>query len=228
MLAHDQGARDAIADMIRAAADDVAREQIARLAHEPPITSRIAQRIEDRMRGVQVFGYLVDVVAMDIPDRGPGALEQRLGADLFVAIRVRSLDHVPNISKGLLIQAKSERGRNTAQERSRLMAQCRKMTDRTPKGAYVWTYGSFGVRAVPASELLHFPDSDPRSLSSRNVAEQFRDVLDCVAGDEDLSKDAIFGDGAALGAWVKEMGARTGVAIDVIGPPVSDIDDYRE
>lgn len=172
------------------------------------------------MQNLHINGYLVEVVSADIPDRGPGTLEKRTGVDLFLAIRVRSEDDVMNVSKGILIQAKSEGDGGRAAERDRLLGQCRKMSDRSTKGAYVWVYGSAGVRSVPATEVLRFPNSRVEALSSRNVAEQFRDILDCIAGDEKLANDQIFESAEALGAWIQDYGAKAGVAIDVTGPPI--------
>lgn len=220
MLAHDEFVRNVIADMIRSAADETLTKQLGRGAQEAAISARIAERIEATMQGLHVNGYRVEVVSADIPDRAPGALEKQTGVDLFLAIRVRSEDDVINVSKGILIQGKSEGDGGRAIERERLLGQCRKMADRSTKGAYVWVYGSAGVRSVPATEVLRFPRSRVEALSSRNVAEQFRDILDCVAGDEKLANDKIFESAEALGAWIRDYGAKAGAAIDVIGPPI--------
>ncbi len=53
----------------------------------------------------------------------------------------------------------------------------------------------------------------PDYLAGRNVAEQFRDVLDCFSGDLGLVGPGIFESNAALGAFLDEIAVKRGVAI---------------
>ena len=80
------------------------------------------------------------------------------------------------------------------------------------------------VLALPNGAQFHradmYPQADATALETRNLAEQFRDVLDCVAGDERLASDAIFESADALNVFMREMSARQALAIDVVGPPV--------
>ena len=109
MLNGDTITRDILADLIRGAVDDTVKQQIARRAQEPPISSKIAAMIEARLNGVMVNGHTVSVVVQDFPDRGPGSWENKSGADLYVGIQVASwLRAAPPVAKGLLIQAKKE------------------------------------------------------------------------------------------------------------------------
>ena len=218
MLTHDARTRDVLAELIRSAADEVVTLHYGRLSQEPQITSKIADRIEQQLNGLIIFDHKVDVIVTDMPDRGPGSLEKRTGADLFVAIRVHSEDDVVNVAKGLTIQSKmsGERGKDDKQ----LMGQCQQMVKRSSKGSYVWLYSATGVRSIPASEVLTQPSASVESLASRNVAEQFRDVLDCVAGDEMLANQAIFESPNALRTFMEDLGAEKAVAIDVTSPPV--------
>lgn len=216
MLAHDQPTRDTIAEIIRGAVDDVVTTHISRITQEPAITAKIADRMESALRELSIFGYFVSVIATDIPDRGPGSLEKQTGVDLFVAIRVTSEDGSFSVAKGLLIQGKISVGHRGVKDRKGLREQCEKMVSKSAKGAYVWIYGALGVRSVPASEVLRYPKYWVEDLGSRNIAEHFRDVLDCVAGDEGLAIDPIFESPVALNNWMKDLGAQHGIAIDVV------------
>ncbi len=81
------------------------------------------------------------------------------------------------------------------------------------KGAFIWVYGAAGTHVVPASEVLKVQTVAPEYLEGRNVAEQFRDVLDCFLGDLSLVGPGIFKSDEALGAFLEEIAVRRGVAI---------------
>lgn len=212
MLKGDTVTRDILADLIRNAVDETVIQQTARGAQEPAVTSKIAVRLEQQLNGLGILDRKITVIAQDFTDRGPGSQEKRAGADLFIAIRVE--DTEATISKGLLIQAKWSGGSKSKAEQKKLLQQCNYMLKRTTSaGAFVWLYGSDGVDVVPACEVTARPDGNPETLTQRNVAQQFRDVLDCFQGDPDNAPDMIFDDPFALGGYMADIAARTGVAI---------------
>ena len=215
MLARDKQTRDWLAEAIRGAVDDVVSTHGSRLTQEPQITSKIADRLEQTLKGVSINGYEVKIIASDMPDRGRGALEKRTGVDLFIGIRVRQRETGIEIAKGLLVQGKLD-GPPSRKEQDRLLEQCGKMALRWPKAAYVWIYSSGGASSIPASEILAHPNVPPQMLSSRNIAEHFRDVLDCVAGDETLAISEMFESSDALNVIMQEVAARQAVAIDLV------------
>src|SRR5664279_5001548 len=49
------------------------------MVQEPEITSRICQRVEDRLDGQRVGDYILRVTAQSMPDRGPLSLEKITG-----------------------------------------------------------------------------------------------------------------------------------------------------
>lgn len=228
MLNGDTITRDVLAELIRGAVDDTVKKQLERLAQEPPISSKIATAIESRLDGMTINGHNVSVVVQDFPDRGRGSWESKSGADLYIGIRVESwLKGVPPVAKGLLIQAKKERILKHSRvddppSRSSIepdvVAQCEKMMARTDKGSFIWIYGAGGARVVPAAEVIKQQPVPPEYLASRNVAEQFRDVLDCFSGDVTLVGQGIFDNDTALAAFLEEIAVRRGVAI-TLGPP---------
>lgn len=214
MLRGDTITRDILADLIRSAVDETVIQQKARGAQEPAVTSKIAGQLERQLNGMGVLGRRITVVAQDFTDRGPGSQEKRAGADLFIAIRVE--DSETTISKGLLIQAKWWGGFKSKAEQKKLVQQCSDMLERTTTaGAFVWLYGSDGVDVVPACEVTAQPYLNPEVLKQRNVAQQFRDVLDCFQGDPDNAPEVIFDDPTALGGYMADIAARTGLAITV-------------
>ena len=82
--------RELIACALREVADEVCRDHVRTISQEAQITSRIGQALETRLRGSNFNGYTIEVVTQDIPDRGRGALERRLGGDIYVGIRPNS------------------------------------------------------------------------------------------------------------------------------------------
>ena len=208
-----------LAELIRGAVDGAVTSQMARRAQEPPISTRVASALE-RLDGVAINNYRVTVVAQDFPDRGSGSWEHKSGADLYIGIRVETAGVPFELSKGMLIQAKKAKRivkkslrTSESDDQEDLLDQCGKMLARTDKGAFVWVYSTSGTHVVPASEVLKHQFVPPEYLQGRNVAEQFRDVLDCFSGDASLVAADIFANDAALGAFLEEIAVRRGVAI---------------
>lgn len=220
MLRGDSVTRDMFAELIRGAVDGAVTSQMARRAQEPPISTRVASALEKRLDGVTINDYRVTVVAQDFPDRGSGSWEHKSGVDLYIGIRVETAGVPFAISKGLLIQAKKAKRivktslrTSESDEQEDLIDQCGKMLARTDKGAFVWVYGAGGTHVVPASEVLKQQFVPPEYLVGRNVAEQFRDVLDCFSGDTGLVAPDIFESDFALAAFLEEIAVRRGVTI---------------
>ena len=102
---------------------------------------------------------------------------------------------------------------SASQQQQAFVGQCKKMLARTDKGSFIWIYGPAGTRVVPASEAVEQRGVPPDYLAGRNVAEQFRDVLDCFSGDLGLVGPGIFESNVALGAFLEEIAVKRGVAI---------------
>lgn len=220
LLRGDSVTRDMLAELIRGAVDGVVKSQTARRAQEPPISTRVASALEQRLDGVLINDYRLTVVAQDFPDRGRESWEHKSGADLYIGIRVGTLAAPFAVSKGLLIQAKKAKRIvktslriSESDEQENLLEQCGKMLARTDKGAFVWVYGAGGTHVVPASEVLKQQHVPPEYLQGRNVAEQFRDVLDCFSGDTGLVALDIFENDFALAAFLEEIAVKRGVTI---------------
>lgn len=227
MLRGDELTRDLLAEAIRGAVDDTVKRQLQRRAQEPAISSKIAAALEERLDGLELNGYTVNIVAQDFPDRGRASWEHEGGADLFIGIRVQPPVSIPPIAKGLLIQSKKAQPIGAAHVRQSaprvsggkaqrdLYEQCEKIEKRSPKGSFVWVYSAGGAHIVPASEVLQWGSVPPEFLAGRTVGEHFREVLDCFAGDPDLVGEGIFTDDKALGNFLEEIAVRRGVTISL-------------
>lgn len=232
MLRGEERTRDLLAELIRRTVDDTVRRQLRRRAQEPSITSKIADALETQLNGFEINGYVVTVGSQEFPDRGPGSLEKQSGADLYNGIRVDSPWQPIPIAKGMLIQVKkvrpigkvNMRGIDSEQAATKphgaLLDQCAKMRERSETGSFVWVYDQDGTGVVPASEVLDQRVFAPESLASRDVGQQFRDILDCFSGDPGLIGSDIFEDDEALGDYLREIAVQRGVAINVARPEV--------
>src|SRR6266567_4557283 len=152
-------------------------------AQEPPVTSRIIQAIETRLRHhpIIVGGLRVEVVSVDMPDRRSD-MERLTGADLYVSL-VRRDREFP-VSKGMLIQAKWDKsgGKNRMRQQALNMGL---LSD----DAYVWFYGATGVTCVPALDVLK-PYARLDHLSPRmTLGELLSDALRCNRGDPKIGID---------------------------------------
>jgi hypothetical protein len=198
-----------------------------RRAQEPQITSKVAWEIERRLDGDAVTRFRVSAVAQDFTDRGPGSDEWHSGADLYIGIQINH-DDGESLAKGMLIQAKKtrtdlfrQRDRtllgHVVSEQAALVKQCEKMLRRTkPNGAFVWLYGAAGTDVVPAQEVINNAKMPPELLGRRNVAEHFRDVLDCFQGDPNLAGKGVFDSDEELGIFMEEIAVQRGVALKLV------------
>lgn len=196
-----------VSSRIAEAISDVVRDQYRSGMHEEPdITSRIAQKLEDRLNGKQAGGHRFGVVAQTVTSHGGKSLEKRLGTDLYIVISVKKADG-ETIKKGILVQAK--RADKLSSELKRLRGQCGQMTVITKKGSIVWIYGSDGVVTMKASDV------EAGSLSSSPLTEMFNEVFLCNIGDKRKVPGGDGIDRAAVGELLKKLGARTALLMQL-------------
>ena len=92
----DSENRRMIMEALGNAVDDLVRDLYSdttggvRIGQEPEITSRVCQRLEDRLDNRPVGDYVFRVIAQSMPDRGPSSLEKITGADLMLSISLES------------------------------------------------------------------------------------------------------------------------------------------
>ena len=208
LLESERKTRNKIARLFAQTIDPIVKDHFA-VSQEPAVTSRLGQAIEN-LNGRTRGGYKIHAISQDVPDRGKGSLEKKLGADLYVGFRVSG--EPSDTMKGLLIQSKWD-GPLPPEEFKKLQNQARKIHTKTGEGSFVWRYSHKGVSAVSASQVIGAnPDTYPH-LVSQDTAAHFRSVLDCTAGDLELASEEIFSSRSALLKFLKELAAKTGVAI---------------
>ena len=148
------------------------------MVQEPEITSRICQRVEDRLDGQRVGDYILRVTAQSMPDRGPLSLEKVTGADLLLSV---SLDGPEGFDKTLFVQAKYDRNVN----REELLEACDRMEQHVGKeGTYVWIYESDGVKVLSSHQVRQMQGNTLEGLNGRSVAGLTGRILDCYAGSQ--------------------------------------------
>jgi hypothetical protein len=175
----DKATRERAATILAGVADALAQKLTRRSAQEAPITTRIAQSIEDVLTRNPLEDFDISVSTLDIPDRGSQSLENKCGADLYVNVSVTTKTGVER--KGLLIQAK--RGKGSKKE---LPAQCKKMLKHCSH-AYGWIYNENGVQVVDAQKVVDNPGKQMRRLGLRSSKDMFESVLACREGDRNLA-----------------------------------------
>lgn len=174
--------RQAIAKNIADAANDLVSELYSPLfdgvsdAQEAEISSRLCQRLEDKLDGMQAGEYTFNVVAHSLPDRGPKSFEKILGADIFLSI---SLEGIDGFDKGIFIQAKYDRNI----DKSDLQKSCKKMRRIAgSEGSYVWIYEPSGVKVISSHQVDKMGGNSLRGIQPRTAEGFIKRVLDCHAG----------------------------------------------
>jgi hypothetical protein len=142
---------------------------------EAEISSRLCQRLEDKLDGMQAGDYTFNVIAQSVPDRGPKSMEKLFGADIFLSV---SLDGPDGFDKGIFIQAKYDRSINKS-ELADAVAKMQKTAGR--RGSYVWVYTPNGVRVFSAKQIEDMQDKYFGGQQSRSIEGFTGRILDCYA-----------------------------------------------
>jgi hypothetical protein len=199
-MIENSNTRAVIAEAIGSAVDGLVRDRMEGLVEEPDVTSRIAQRLEDRFDDTVLEGYRIRVITETIPSHGPNSLEKPMGADLYLAVSVEAADGTI-VSKGIFVQAKRSDKLNWPE----LTEQCRRMNLVTKKGSVVWLYKPTGMDVLRSRDVVK-TDTD-----AVNAATFFNQVLECQIGDQRKAPAGAAGDRAKLKAMLKTIGAENAV-----------------
>lgn len=174
--------RRQIMESLGGAVDDLVKDLYSEIVggvstvQEAEITSRLVQRLEDRLDNSEAGGYIFRVIGQSVPDRGPNSMEKLFGADLYLSI---SLDGPDGFDKGLFIQAKYDRNI----DRGDLRDACDRMQKLVGKeGAYVWIYRPDGVRVLSSHQVHQMKHNDLSDVTPRSVEGFAGRILDCYAG----------------------------------------------
>lgn len=121
-----------IEQAVDAIVSEVAKGHYEALTQEPQLTSRIAGAIEHTIKQMDVGDLNVQVEVRDFPAQGRGALEGKVGADVYISVAVIP-ENREDVSKGMLAQAKWD---HSAKD-PKLPEQIGKMMERSESSSYV-------------------------------------------------------------------------------------------
>jgi hypothetical protein len=154
------------------------------IEQEPAFTERMLGRISVVLDGYKRHGIIWH--AKTLTDRGPGAQENRLGADFLGALAIDLPQE--RIRKGFLAQAKLANPwwPLNSTEFVRLQNQAREMLEHSPV-SYVFGYSSTTIIVVPASDVVQSDERDLHKYHHRSVASFFEEHLACLIGDFHLT-----------------------------------------
>ncbi|HVR57224.1 MAG TPA: hypothetical protein VMT72_10395 [Pseudolabrys sp.] len=171
---------EAIGNAVDEIVSEVVQQHYEALTQEPQLTSRIAGAIEMTMRKFDVGDLHIEIEVRDFPSIGPGSLERKVGADIYISVAVIP-ENRRDRSKGMLAQAKWD---DTVTD-PHLPEQIDKMMARAPAASYVWVYGPDGVTSYPAGEYLH----SIATGGGRSVGSLIANGLRCNEGDYGIGRD---------------------------------------
>ncbi|GAB5460210.1 hypothetical protein [Hoeflea alexandrii] len=180
----DPTARDLIAAALGKTIDRAVREHIGGITQEAPLTARIGQMLEIELNGKDILGNHIRIITQDIPDRGRGALEKDIGADLYVGVEVSGPGRRRK-TKGFLVQAKLRDKLSGTSDEKLLRDSCKRLSGIT-EASYVFIYGPSGVGVINATKLVEDSRTRPRDMKTRRVTTLLKKTLECSEGDVDL------------------------------------------
>ncbi|TXM93092.1 hypothetical protein [Methylobacterium sp. WL116] len=213
-MIQDALSRRLIAAALGAVADEICRDHYDTLTQEPALSARIGQGLETKLNGVMVFGHRLRILSQDIPDRGAGAMERRIGADLYIGIDIDT--EQGRITKGLLVQSKwdSSLTTRTSAELNRACDNMLAVSD----ASYVWIYSASGVRVIDARKVRTRKKILGKLSGGEGLDDFFDDALACVKGDFQMGLPDEIDTRQALRGKLKELSVPTGLIVNIKNP----------
>lgn len=201
--------REQLFDAIQQAVDDVVskvvRKHYEALTQEPQLTAKVAEAIELTLDNTNLGDLNVKVLVRDFPPQGPGALEGKVGADIYISTAVIGEDG-EDVSKGMLAQAKWDR----TMKDPKLPIQEVKMRERT-HSAYVWVFGPNGATCYPAGRDLAVNPS----VKSQTIGSQIANSLRCKEGDRGIGRDLTKPLITSMNEIMQDLGVNTALSFTI-------------
>jgi len=201
--------REELFDTIQKAVDDVVSMVIeghyTALTQEPQLTSKIAGAIELTLDRMDLGDLNLKIAVRDFPPQGPGALEGKVGADVYISTAVIGEDG-SDVSKGMLAQAKWD---DTTKD-AKLSQQIGKMMGRT-ESSYVWVFGPHGVNCVPAGGYL----TPGPTEKGQSVGSLIANGLRCEEGDRRIGRDLTKPLITSLNEIMQDLGVNTALSFTI-------------
>jgi hypothetical protein len=183
----------------------VVQKHYEALTQEPQLTAKVAEAIELALDEINVGDLNAKVLVRDFPAQGPGALEGKVGADVYISTAVISEDG-EDVSKGMLAQAKWD---DTTTD-GKLPQQIGKMLERT-ESSYVWVFGPHGILCTPATKYF---DPEPPD-TAQTVGSLIANGLRCREGDRHIGRDLTKPPGTSMNEIMQELGVYTALSFTV-------------
>ena len=202
--------REVLFDAIQEAVDNVVSMVVGghydALTQEPQLTAKIAGAIELTLDQMDLGDLNVKVAVRDFPPQGPGALEGKVGADVYISVAVIGEDR-NDVSKGMLAQAKWD---HTIKD-AKLPEQIGKMMERS-ESSYVWVFGPHGVTCLPAGKYF---DPNPAEEAGQSVGSLIANGLRCEEGDRRIGRDLTKPLITSLNEIMQDLGVNTAVSFTI-------------
>jgi hypothetical protein len=150
---------------------------------------------------------MLSVHLQDIPDKGRGSMEKKIGADLYISIVLDAPDE--SFSKGMLAQAKWDRTFSPTD--TGLQAQSQRMFSRS-EASYVWIYQPTGIAVVPAEDVM---GGTVQYDNAKTVGGLIADGLRCQEGDRTIGRNTSVAVDASLNEMLEQLVTDRGLDIKV-------------
>jgi hypothetical protein len=200
--------REELYGKIQRAVDDVVLKVVQKhygaLTQEPQLTAKVAEAIELTLEDINVGDLNAKIMVRDFPSQGKGALEGKVGADVYISTAVIS-ESGEDVSKGMLAQAKWD----DTMDDPKLATQEGKMLERTGS-SYVWVFGADGASCLRAGAGHIVASSESQSIGSL-IANSLR----CIEGDTGIGRDLTKPPGTSMNEIMQELGVYTGLSFTV-------------
>lgn len=194
-----------IEQAIDAVVSEVVEGHYEALTQEPQLTSKIAGAIEHTIKEIDFGDLNVKVEVRDFPAQGRGALEGKVGADVYISVAVIP-ENREDVSKGMLAQAKWDH----SERDPKLPEQIGKMMERSESSSYVWVYGPNGVTCYPAGDYFN-----PESATGQSVGSLIANGLRCKEGDRRIGRDLTKPLITSLNEIMEELGVLTALSFTI-------------
>jgi hypothetical protein len=201
------GAYQIIGEIVDGIAAQVSARHYSAPTQEHQLTSKIADRIEERLNNTVIHGIHVSVVTQDFPDKGPGSMESKSGGDIYISVSAEGPGL--NINKGMMVQSKWDDTFSATDES--LKTQIGKMRRRT-RSSYVWTYGPSRILVHPASDVAEgMIDSERVKTVGSLIADAFR----CREGDPEIGRDLTMRVPQSLTSIMEQLSVDHGLSLEL-------------
>ena len=194
---------EAIQQAVDSVVSAVVEQHYGALTQEPQLTAKIAGAIEFTLDQMDLGDLNVKIAVRDFPPQGPGALEGKVGADVYISVAVIGEDR-NDVSKGMLAQAKWDHTKD-----SKLPEQVGKMMERT-ESSYVWVFGPHDVTCLPAGTYF-----DPNPTEGQTIGSLIANGLRCEEGDRRIGRDLTKPLITSLNEIMQELGVNTAVSFTI-------------